>query len=315
MSKTPLLILEPDYFSQDALRILETRFQVLESTQAASSYAEVLVAGLGHQLDEGLLKNFPNLRLIASVTTGTNHIDSAYLDSRGVELVSLRSIKDDIAGVRSTAELTVGLILAAARRITQSHLSVVGPNLWDRMKFFGPELRGQKLGILGYGRIGRMVGDMAQSLGLRIHAFDPLEVAPPGLRMSPFEDVLAESDIVSIHASYSGAQILGSPEIQMMQPGAFLINTSRGELVSEAAIASAVKSGHLGGYAADVVSGENLRDWRIESDPLVTLAREGYNVTITPHLGGCTSQGFEVTQLAMARFLVSSFEPATGISR
>ena len=315
MPKTPLLILEPDYFSGDALRILETRFQVEKFGRAASSYAEVLVAGLGHQIDEGLLKNFPNLRLIATTTTGTNHIDSAYLDSRGVDLVSLSSLKEDIAGVRSTAELTVGLILAVARRITQSHHSVVGPNLWDRMKFFGPDLRGQKLGIIGYGRIGRMVGDMAQSLGLRIHAFDPLVVVPPDLRLSTLEDVLAGSDIISLHASYSGTQILGSHEIQMMKPGTFLINTSRGELVSEEEIASAVKSGHLGGYAADVVSGENLRDWQIESDPLVTLAREGYNVTITPHLGGCTSQGFQVTQVAMAKFLVSSFEPARGISR
>lgn len=308
-----LVILEPDYFSRDAARILQSHYKVLEFGDSGSHQAEVLVAGLARRLDSDFLKDFPKLRLVAVITTGTNHVDSAYLESRGVQLKSLNSLKSEILGVRSTAELTLGLMFAAGRRITQSHHSVVEAEVWNRMDFYGPELRGQKLGVIGYGRIGRMVAEMAQTLGLRVHAFDPLDLVPPALKAGSLEEVLADSDIISLHASYSGTEVLGAAEIRQVKPSSLLINTARGELVSEESIASAIKSGHLGGYAADVLAGENRTHWKMGSDSLVSLARKGYNVTITPHLGGCTIQGFHVTQVAMARYLVSSTSWSGGV--
>lgn len=305
MSKVELVILEPDYFSSEARQVLSERFRLKNFGPGYAATCEVLLAGLSHRLDEAFLMKFANLRLVASLTTGTNHIDSAYLDSKGVRLASLNSVKSDLAQVWSTAELAIALILGIVRRLPQASMSIVREAVWDRIRFFGHEVRGRRLGLVGFGRIGRMVCEMAQPLGLEVRAYDPLDIVPAQLRATSLEELIVTSEVISLHASYSGSQILAEREIQLMGRGTFLVNTARGELVSEEAIASAIKSGHLGGYASDVLSGENLVDWDIRSDALVTLAREGYNVSITPHLGGCTNQGFEKTQIAMARYLVS----------
>lgn len=305
LSKIDLVIMEPNHFSDEARRILFERYRTWDLGSRSAENAMAMIAGLSYRLDSQLLGNFKNLRLIASLTTGTTHIDSAYLESKGIRLVSLSSVKTEIAQLWSTAELAVALILSTVRRIPQSHMSILENGVWDRMRYFGPEARGRRLGIIGFGRIGQMVCAMARSLGLEVKAFDPHEIVPAQFRAESLDALVSESDVISLHASYSGRLIITEREIRSMRPGTYLVNTARGELVSEDAIATAVKSGHLAGYATDVLRGENLVAWDIKSDPLITLAREGYNVVVTPHLGGCTSQGFETTQVAIAKHLVS----------
>ena len=304
MSKVHLIIMEPDHLSNEARQVLAERYRITDFGAGLAEGAEAMVAGLSHRLDSKFLGTFENLRLVASLTTGTTHIDCSYLDSRGIRLVTLSSVRGDIAQVGSTAELAIGLILSVVRRIPQAQMSILEEGVWDRMRFFGPELRGRRLGLIGFGRIGRMVWEMGRSLGLEVSAFDPMEIVPNEIRAASLDVLVEDSEVVSMHASYSGHQILTEREIRLMRPGAFLVNTARGELVSEQAVVGALRSGQLGGYASDVLCGENLPEWDIKTDPLVVLAREGYNVAITPHLGGCTSEGFAVTQVAMAKHLV-----------
>lgn len=306
MNSAPkLLILEPDSFSESARQILRSSFSVrdYDGDSNRNSDAEVMIAGLGHRINHDFLNSFPNVKLIATTTTGLNHVDTELLENRGIALRSLRDVQAAIQNVSSTAELSTALIFALSRRVVQGSRSVENEGAWNRMKFFTPELRGQSLGIIGYGRIGRKVSATCQALGLTVKAFDPYVSVPKKLRSDSLSEIVAESNIISIHADYRGSQIIGKTELNMCNRGAMLVNTARGELIDERAVAQAILSGAIAGYAADVLAGENVEEWEVDRDELTRLAKRGHNVILTPHLGGCTWEAFEATQRAMATFL------------
>jgi D-3-phosphoglycerate dehydrogenase len=173
------------------------------------------------------------------------------------------------------------------------------------MDYFAPQVRGKTLGIIGFGRVGQQLAALAAAVGLRVYAFDISDHVPERLRAHSLEWLLANSDFVSLNASYCGQRILNAEEIIGFKPGAIFVNTARGELVDEYTLARFVRNGKLGGVAVDVLSGEHAVDFSATSHPLVQLVREGFNVVVTPHLGGCTVEAFEETQMAMVRHLLS----------
>ena len=296
-----IAVLEPEHFSEKAREILLSRFSVEDFYGTPIADAEVLIGGLEHRLDMGFLQGFSSVKTICILTTGKNHVDFGYLQQRNVRLISLRDIQDAILTVSSTAELSLSLILNVGRRISQSSRAVAVDGRWNRMDFFTSELRGQTLGIIGFGRIGHKVASMAQALGMTVLAYDHEASVPLGLRAHSLEEVLLGSEVISLHADFRGSVILGEKEIEICKTGAAIVNTARGELVDEEAVCSALTRGALSGDAADVLTGENRENWDIASDPLVRLSREGLNVLLTPHIGGCTREAFETTQIAMAR--------------
>ena len=295
--------MEPETFSDSARAVLASRFRVADYSGAPVPDAEVLIAGLNYRINADLLESFPRIKLIATTTTGLNHVDIALLERRGITLVSLRDVRDAIQNVSATAELAIALVFALGRRVVQSSRSIENQGAWDRMKFFTGELREQQLGIIGYGRIGSKVAGMSQALGLRVAAFDCDRLVPKSLRRESLAQILQESTIISIHADYRGSQIIGKSELDLCRDGAMIVNTARGELIDEPAVAESIRSGALGGFAADVLAGENIEGWEVDKDHLTALARQGHNVILTPHLGGCTREAFEVTQLAIANHL------------
>jgi D-3-phosphoglycerate dehydrogenase len=155
---------------------------------------------------------------------------------------------------------------------------------WDRNKYPGTMLIGRTLGIIGCGRIGTWVGRYGAAFGMRVIGYDPLTDVPPAITQVSLETLLAESDMVSVHVSYSEASrhLLNRDRIFSMKPGAVLVNTSRGELIDETALLDALSSGHLGGAGLDVLQGEP----DVADHPLVLYARDHSNVVITPHIGG-----------------------------
>ncbi len=267
--------------------------------------ADALWIRLRHRIDAAVLAGCPRLRVIATPTTGLTHIDVREAERRRIRIVSLRGRTAFLRTVYATAEYTVGLMLALLRRLpaAASHVAAGG---WDRYRFRGAELHGRTVGIIGFGRVGRMVAARLRPFGVRIVAADPRRRAgqlPRYVELVPLERLLEGADIVSIHASLDAATqgLIGRAEIGRVKRGAWLINTARGELLDEPALLEALERGHLAGAALDVLGGETAEG--MSTHPLVAYAREHTNLLITPHLGGCTGESMMKTELFLAERL------------
>jgi D-3-phosphoglycerate dehydrogenase len=269
---------------------------------AAVPDADILWVRLRHAIDAEVIERSPRLRYIVSPTTGLNHIDLVAAERRGIQILSLRGEQEFLRNVRATAEHTLALILALLRHIPAATRHVAGGG-WDRDAFRGRELFGKTAGLVGFGRLGRMVGRYLTAFEMHLLATDPsTEGAPilPAVRFVPLMALLREADVVTLHASYSeeNRRFFGAEEFATMKPGAVFVNTARGELVDETALLESLKSGRLAGAALDVLSDE----WsgRPADHPLAHHARAHDNLIITPHIGGCTTESMHKTEAFLA---------------
>jgi D-3-phosphoglycerate dehydrogenase / 2-oxoglutarate reductase len=301
-----VLIAESEAFSRRAAEIVraagQVRFMHATRPQLLRSLREidVLWVRLGHRIDAEVMNAAPRLRYILSATTGLNHIDLVEAERRGIEAISLRGETEFLRDVHATAEHTVALILAMLRRLPAAALSAVLGS-WDRERFRGEELYGKTVGIVGYGRLGRMVAPLLHAFGARVVANDRKSTSPAAM---PLDQLLWEADIVSLHASFDESLrgFFGEKQFSRMRPQSWFVNTSRGELVDERALIEALRSGHLSGAALDVVSGENDAD--LSRHPLVLYARDHPNLILTPHIGGCTTESLEKAEVFLAEKFV-----------
>lgn len=230
-----------------------------------------------------LLAALPNLRLL--VTTGMRNaaIDLAAAAERGVIVAGTESPG------HATAELTFGLVLALARGIVDEVDSVRAGN-WQHG--LGRDLRGATLGCIGLGRMGAQVAAMGKALGMEVVAWSqnltPERAAEVGARQLRFEELLATSDFASIHLRLSDRTrgLIGARELALMQPGSYLVNTSRAPIVDTGALLDAVRSGVIAGAAIDVHDDEPLPpDHPIRNEP---------RILPTPHIGYVTRETYQV---------------------
>ncbi len=313
-ARTTIGILESKDYSSDALRIYrelgDVKFLDLDYTEFAD--VNVLVTRLGKTLSREFLGEFPNLGVIVSPTTGTDHIDLNFCLTHGIRVLTLKELGGALEAVSSTAEHTLGLILAITRQTLGSALSVLQENKWDRDTFRGRQLSELSLGIVGFGRIGLMLSRYAKPLFRRVSAFDIDVTKLRGhrdLQVNSLSELLRDSDVVAITASIShGRPVISSDEIRLMKDQTFLVNTSRGSLVDEHAVVDSLLSGRLAGYGADVLTGEPFESESLGENPIIKMGRAGLNVLITPHVGGCTSDAMKFTELAMAEVLWNVFQ-------
>jgi D-3-phosphoglycerate dehydrogenase len=310
-----IVVTEPLYMAEEVKQSLTTLGTVVygpfddAALSAELADCQVLMVRLGRYLGEPLMQMTPNLRYIVTATTGVDHVDLDAAKERGVRVVSLRDCMHAIADVSATAEHSLGLLLALLRRTFPAVAHVLDGG-WERNLFFGSQLQGKRLGIVGYGRIGALVAHYASALGLEVVAYDRdtrKKVTPPAEAV-PLKTLLAECDVVSIHvtADRENRHLIDRDAIARMRPGAFLVNTARGSVVDEAALAEAVYSGHLAGVAVDVLEGEVRGE--IAASPLLACARAGHNVLITPHIGGATYEAIERTEKAVVEVLMKLVE-------
>ena len=313
--KPLILVTESKGFSKDAATLLRRVGRVLlndfdrPELLRAVGQADVLWVRLRHQIDEELMERAPRLKVIVTATTGLNHIDMEEASRRGIQVLSLRSETEFLKNVRATAEHTIGLILALMRRVPEAKSHVVGGG-WDRDRFRGNELAGKTAGIVGYGRLGRIVSRLLLAFEMRVLASDPhvwTTDVDPGVQVVPLNELLEQADLVTMHVNLYAetSRFFGSDHFAQMKPGAWFVNTARGELVDEVALLEALQSGHLGGAALDVLTEE--RSSGMGNHPLVQYARRHENLLLTPHIGGCTAESMEKTELHMARKLYDLF--------
>lgn len=233
-------------------------------------------------LGKDILEN-SNIKLINTCSTGTNHIDTNYCDEKGIKIWSLTKDYDLINELPSTAELSFGLMCALVRNINTSYEDVKNGN-WDYEPFIGRQLMGLTVGIIGYGRLGKFMKKFCEAFGMNVKIYDPV------LGYNDLDYLLDASDVVSLHVHVNSEtrNMVDSNFLAKMRRGSYLVNTSRGELVDEAAIISYIKSGHIAGYGTDVIKDEFTQN---RQSDLVNFARADHRVIITPHIGGMTWEG------------------------
>lgn len=260
-------------------------------------------ASLHLQLTREYLQPATNLQVIVSPSTGMDHIDRAFAEEKGIRILCLKEETAFLDSVTATAEMTWALLLAVVRKLPWA-FTAAKQGTWARDRFRGHQLSGKTLGILGYGRLGRIVAEYGKAFRLRVITHDTRAVTTaPYLEQVDFTTLLQESDILSLHVHLTpeNRDLLSFPEFKQMKPGAFLINTSRGAIVNEDALLNALETGMLGGAGLDVIDGEWRQD--LDQHPLIQYANTHENLVISPHLGGVTHESQRMTLNFMVKKL------------
>ncbi len=311
--KPRLLIAESQDFSPAALQLLQTAFEIefkdLNRTELKKRIGdcEVLWVRLRNFLDREILDAAPNLKIIATNTTGLNHIDLKLAERRRITIISLRGETAFLRTVRATAELTLGLTLACLRRIPLAHASVL-EGQWNRTPFKGSEIFDKRVGIIGYGRLGSITAQLFSAFGAHVSVFDPKlagQTFVDGFSIQSLPDLFNFSEIISLHASYSveNERMISAREWSQARQGLVFVNTARGELVDERDMLEALESRRLGGLGLDVISHEHAESSTLRR--LRELSRLGLPVVLTPHIGGHTYESSARTEEFLARSWLS----------
>lgn len=267
-------------------------------TAALAPYLDRAIAVVTRNagLDAAAIAAAPKLKVIAVHGTGVDRVAVAAATARGIPVVNTPG-----ANAESVAELTFALMLAAARRLVAADAAVRSGDAAFRYRAFGVELAGRTLGLVGFGSIGRAVARRALAFGMAVMVTschtDPDALRDLGLTPEPDLDrLVAAADIVSLHGIPGPAPIIDAGRLAAMKPGAMLINTARGRLVDEAALAAALISGHLGAAALDVFADEPPAT----DHPLLSAP----NLIVAPHLGGATQEALDRMAIGAAQGVV-----------
>lgn len=307
-----ILLTEPDAYSPIALSRLRELGEVDTAPVSQSDLAErlkevdILLVRLGLRITSEVIERAERLLAVVSPTTGLDHIDVDAARAKGIEVLSLQGETHFLRNIPATAEHTWALLLALNRNIPWAFDSVRSGR-WDRVRFRGKDLSGRRLGILGLGRLGEMVASYGHAFGMAVGGYDPYREtwAENVYRFSTLAGLLRSSDILTVHVPLSKGttKLLSTAELDLLPRGAVIVNTSRGEVIDEAALLRALDRRHLAGAAVDVVAGEPAAV--NEQHPLVAYARAHDHLLITPHLGGATVESMHKTEEFMVEKLIS----------
>ncbi|GAA2746340.1 phosphoglycerate dehydrogenase [Terrabacter aerolatus] len=268
---------------------VEVRAGSLGEAELIEALQGVTVVGIrsNTKVTRAVLDAAPDLRAIGCFCIGTNQVDLDHATALGVGVFNA-----PFSNTRSVVELVIGEILALARRLPEK-TQRMHDGVWDKSAKGAYETRGRTLGIVGYGNIGTQLSNMAEAIGMRVAFFDTADRLAHGnaQRMGSLEELLEESDVVSLHVDGrpGNAGLFGAEQFARMKPGAVFINASRGMVVDDMALREHILSGHLSGAAIDVFPVEPKAQGDLFESPLRGLD----NVILTPHVGGSTEEAQE----------------------
>jgi lactate dehydrogenase-like 2-hydroxyacid dehydrogenase len=282
----------------DSLRLLSK-----EEIVAGLKGCDALLSLLSDSIDAAVIDASPGLKIIANYGAGFNNIDLAAATARGIPVTNTPAVSTD-----ATADLTLGLIIAIARRIVEGDKNTRAGKFtgWAPLYHLGVEVTGKTLGIVGMGNIGKAVAKRARGFDMRVlyHTrtrLSPAQEAELGIEYRPLAEVIAAADFLTFHVSYDPSlrHLIGAAELAAMKKTAYLINAARGPLIDEAALLAALRAGTIAGAALDVY----------EFEPRITPGLEELdNVILCPHLGNATVE----TRDAMARLAAENIIAVLG---
>ncbi len=269
-----------------------THDQLPDGLPAALADADALVVRSAVQADDALMAHAPKLRVIGRAGVGVDNIDAAAATRRGIVVMNTPG-----ANAVAVAELTIGLMITLARKVSAANASMHAGK-WEKKILQGSELRGKTLGILGLGRIGLEVARRAKGFGMDIAGSDPFVSAAVarenGIKLVTLDELLAGSDYLTLHVGLTPQTtgVINAKTLATMKKGVRIVNCARGELIDDAALVEALKSGQVAGAALDVFSVEPLKD-----SPYAAMD----NVILTPHIAGSTGEAQEAVGIQIAR--------------
>jgi D-3-phosphoglycerate dehydrogenase len=260
--------------------------------------ADALVVRSATKVTPALMEAAPHLRVIARAGTGVDNVDVPTATERGIVVMNAPG-----ANSISVAELAVALMLSLSRAIPAADASMKN-GVWEKKKLTGGELRGKILGIVGLGRIGQEVGTRARGFGMNLVAHDPFiseqVAATLGIELLSLDDLCAAADYITLHlpSTPETRHLFNAARLARCKPGVRIVNTARGELIDEAALADAIDARHVAGAGLDVFESEPPVDWRLAKLP---------QVVATPHIAASTVEAQEQvgieTAVALRDFL------------
>jgi D-3-phosphoglycerate dehydrogenase / 2-oxoglutarate reductase len=295
---TPVVLITED-LAPAAIDVLAQDFDVRhvdgtdrQALLAALADAEAVIVRSATQLDAAAINAAPRLKVIARAGVGLDNVEVSAATDRGVMVVNAPT-----SNIVSTAEQAVTLLLAVARNTVAASASLKAGE-WKRAAYTGVELAGKTVGVVGLGRVGVLFAQRMAAFGTRLLAYDPYvqpaRAAQLGVRLVGLEELLRESDFISIHATKTPETVglIGARELAMVKPGVRIVNAARGGLIDEQALADALAEGRVAGAGIDVYAKEPCT-----SSPLFAFT----NVVATPHLGASTHEAQDKAGVAAAR--------------
>ncbi|RJS84520.1 3-phosphoglycerate dehydrogenase [Candidatus Bathyarchaeota archaeon] len=278
------------------IKFLTRREMLKEEVQEC----DALIVRSRTKVTRDLIKRGKRLKMIARAGSGLDNIDLKAAEASGIRVVNAPEAPAD-----SVAELTIGLVIALARKITFADMSMKRGK-WLKKELKGFLLKGKKLGLIGLGNIGLRVARIAKAIGMKILVTKRTPPSPQLLEemeadFLSLDDLLRQSDIISIHVPLTEEtkRMIDVEEINKMKDGVFLINTSRGEVVNEKALLDALNTGKIGGVALDVYETEPPKNLELIRHP---------NVICTPHIGAQTIEAQREASLIIADKIIHFFK-------
>ena len=250
---------------------------------------DVLIMRVDPMIDKEVLDAAKNLKVIGVCSVGLNHIDTKYAEEKGIKVFNAPGLNGN-----AVAELTICKMLELSRHTIPAHRDVTVNQKWDKYAFVGRELRGKTLGVLGFGRIGQRVGELARVFKMDVVAYDPYLPAhvfeEQHAKSMSIEEVLKVSDYVTIHMPLNDEtrNLFNAKSIAEMKDDAIVLNMARGGIVNEKDMYEALKAGKIGGYASDVMENELAAGDLTEGAGFDSPLFECDNFIVTPHLGAQT---------------------------
>lgn len=304
-----ILHLEKSCYDAESLKKLEEvgevsyhDFQSLEELQLHlhDNYYEVIFTKLGLAIGPDEIKLQPDLKYIITPTTGLNHIDLTCAAGKDIKVISLKGEDDFLSQVKSTAEHTWMLLLSLIRNLVPAQKDVKQGN-WNRSPHLADELNTKTIGIIGLGRLGKILVNYAEAFNMNILCNDIDETVFTDTYKrykASLHELLTKSDYVILQVDYrpENQHFFDETKFSLMKEESYFINTSRGEIVDETELLKRLNSGKLKGAALDVMDGDSSWGSKVEQRPLLHYSKKHKNLIITPHMGGYGRISIEMTR-------------------
>lgn len=286
--------------------IIPVEETLTEATASKAAGCDAVSVFIYSTVNQAVIDAIPGLTLIATRSTGFDHVDVAHAKAKGITVCTVPAY-----GSHTVAEFTFALLLSLSRKIFQARLQLLEGGPFSYQGLDGFDLYGKTLGVIGTGKIGKNVILIGKAFNMKIVASDPYPdnafAQAQGYPYLSIDEVLAQSDVVTLHvpASKDTRYLIGSHNIDTMKQGAVLINTARGDLVETAAVVRALESGRLAGFGVDALENERglrdeaellarsegLSDYKVPFDNHVLLQHP--RVIVTPHIGFCSREAIQ----------------------
>ena len=319
--KKKILHLEKNRYSKDSLSILKKNFNVtfldINCQKELINFLKInsfygIFTKLGLDLNKKILEYQSELKFIASPTTGLNHIDTDYTRIRKINVISLKNEDEFLKTVKSTAEHTWAILLMLIRNL-DSAFSDVKNGFWRREPFLANELNGKTIGIIGYGRLGKIIANYAHAFSMKVLAYDTNSnvFLNEDINNSKINYLLSECDILTLHipSNEENYNFIDSEKLNKLKKNVVIINTSRGEVIDEAAFLKFIQHNKNASAATDVLRGDSTwAKFSPKDNKLIKYANRNKNLIITPHMGGYGKTSIHRTRDFIVNKLTNKFK-------